>query len=391
MTRRLRVSSSSGRRTSMVVGLLAVLAVLTVVGVTSAVGNGSGAGEEAAAPEPDPLDEAPAIEPTVEPEPDLDAPEPDPEALEADSDAPASDLAPEPGETPRRERLVVHHVGDVNLDPRQLPILDSDGPSSVWDGARDTFAEADIVIVNLECAPTRGGVAQDKSFVFRCDLDALPAMRDAGVTVVTLAHNHRGDYGVAEMVAGVDNVEAAGIATVGVGRDEDAAYRPHIVEVAGWRVAILGFGGVVPVASWTARGELGGQATGYDAQRMAEAVAAAKADADLVVATVHWGNEGALEPRSEDVRKAEAMIAAGADLVVGHHAHRLQPLERIDDVPVFWNLGNFVWPRHSAAGSVTAVAEWVVEPDGEVRACLRPFEIGDRGVPAPTGAEPTCR
>ena len=325
--------------------------------------------------------------------------EPEDEAGTVGRDTPASDppadgaqvADTEPEPEAERGRLVVHHVGDVNLDPDVVTSLRTLGYDAVWDGARDTFADADLVLANLECAPTRGGVPQPKQFLFRCDLDALPAMREAGVDVVTLANNHSGDFGVAAMVEGAANVEAAGMVAVGVGANEAEAYAPRVVEVNGWRIAILGFGGVVPTPEWTARGELPGQATGYDPDRMAEAVAAARRDADLVIATVHWGTEGALEPRPEDRPKARAMIAAGADVVFGHHAHRLQPLEVVDGAPVFWNLGNFVWPRLSQASATTAVAEWIVEPDGTVTSCLLPAEIDARGVPAPTGDPRRCR
>lgn len=299
------------------------------------------------------------------------------------------DPAARPGE---RGRLVVHHVGDVLLDPGQVAALAASGPASVWDGVRDTFAAADLVLANLECTASDRGEPQAKEFVFRCDLDALPAMRDAGVDVVNVANNHSGDFGgVQGMLDSVANVEGAGMIAVGVGVDEADAHRPRIVEVAGWRVAVLGFGGVVPEVSWFAGADRPGQATGYDAARMAAAVAAAADDADLVVVTVHWGTERALEPRSEDVVKAQAMIDAGVDVVFGHHVHRLQPLERVDDVPVFWNLGNLVWPRLSPESATSAVAVWTVEPDGTSTACLVPFEIDAMGVPHPTGADPDCR
>ncbi len=343
--------------------------------------------------------EAPGSVPPVETAPE----DEDPEEAFAEQDAggqeddPGDDPPPpsEPEEgaapdEPRRERLVIHHVGDVNLDPGYVPVLREAGFAAAWDGVRDTFAAADLVMVNLECAATDGGTPQDKQFVFRCALDGLEPMREAGVDVVTLANNHSGDYGIPGMVESRYNVEAAGIEAVGVGEDEADAYAPRILEINGWRVAIIGFGGVVPVPEWTARGGLPGQPTGYDPNRMAEAIAVAAADADLVIATVHWGEEGALEPREEDRVKAEAMIEAGVDVVFGHHAHRLQPLERVDDVPVFWNLGNFVWPRHSQAGATTAVAEYVIEPDGAVTACLIPFEIDATGTPHPTGEPRRC-
>ncbi len=377
------------RRASALVGVLVLLAAAIVSVAALAVGGGdpdhtapsttperpetgeadiSGDGDgDAAGP---PAQDEPPAEPTSPEEP----PEPDP------TDEPE----------PTRQRLVIHHVGDVNLDPSYVPVLRDAGPDAAWDGVRDTFARADLVMVNLECAATDGGTPQPKQFLFRCDLDALPAMRDAGVDVVTLANNHSGDFGIPGMVESRHNVEAAGMVAVGVGEDEADAYAPRIVEIGGWRVAIIGFGGVVPVPEWTARGDRPGQPTGYDPQRMAEAIEVAADDADLVIATVHWGTEGADEPRAEDRVKADAMIDAGASVIFGHHAHRLQPVEVVDGVPVFWNLGNFVWPRHSTAGATTAIAEYTIDPDGTVTACLLPVEIDATGTPQITGEARRC-
>jgi hypothetical protein len=375
-------------------------AVLVVAAVAASGGGDGGPEPDARAGERAEVGAGPIERPEAQdadgslPTPDANAaPDDDAPAPGDDGDATAGDpgVGPDEGAAAgERGRLVVHHVGDVNLDPSYVPILASGGPTVVWDGVRDTFADASLVLVNLECAASELGVAETKQFTFRCDVDALPAMRDAGVDVATLANNHSGDFGMDAMLDSVTSVEAAGMAAVGVGPDEAAAYRPHVVEVAGWRVAILGFGGVVPEPWWTSRGSAPGQATGYDPARMAEAVAAVRAEADLVIATVHWGEEGSFEPRPQDVVKAEAMIAAGADVVFGHHAHRLQPLEAVDGVPVFWNLGNFVWPRTSPDAARTAVARWVVEPDGTQEACLLPFEIAADGVPAPTDDGADC-
>jgi hypothetical protein len=295
-----------------------------------------------------------------------------------------------PAGTAERGTLRLQHVGDVQLDPDAHPSLRRLG-GGIWDDVRDVFARADVVLANLECAATDRDDPQGKQFVFRCDLDELPVMRDAGVTGVTVANNHSGDHGVPGIVDSLRNAEAAGLVAIGAGADEVEAYAPRIVEVQGWRVALLGFGGVVPHPDWTSRGDQPGQASGYDTAAMVRAVEAAGADADLVVASIHWGEEGSFEPREEDREKADALVAAGADAVIGHHAHRLQPLERIDGVPVFWNLGNFVWPRLSDDGARTAVAELVFSPDGTVDACLLPVEIDRDGRPVPTGGDPTCR
>jgi poly-gamma-glutamate synthesis protein (capsule biosynthesis protein) len=75
------------------------------------------------------------------------------------------------------------------------------------------------------------------------------------------------------------------------------------------------------------------------------------------------------------------MIDAGADIIFGHHAHRLQPMEVYEGRPIFYGLGNFVWPSFSVEGSTTAVAEAVVRPDGTIRGRLLPAYIVSDGHP----------
>lgn len=295
--------------------------------------------------------------------------------------AAASPTAPQP-----RGRLVVHGTGDVNLDPAYIPALAARGYDHAWSGLGGLFAADDLTVVNLECPVSASGTIVPKQFNFRCDPAALPATRAAGVEVANLANNHSGDYGPAALLDSVERLRAAGITPVGVGADVDAATTPAVLERNGWRIAVLGFGGVVPAADWLAGAHRPGMASGDDTAAMAAAVRAARARADLVFVTVHWGAELDTQPRPDDVARAHALIDAGADGIFGHHAHRLQPLTVYRGRPIAWGLGNFVWPSLSAAGSRTAVAEFVVEPDGTVAGCLLPARITSPGHPELTGA-----
>ena len=110
--------------------------------------------------------------------------------------------------------------------------------------------------------------------------------------------------------------------------------------------------------------------------------------ADLVIVTVHWGFELDTSPRADDIGRAEAMVEAGADIIFGHHQHRLSPLGWVDEAPVAWGLGNFVWPRLSVASATTAVARVIVHPDGTIGACLIPVEIVRSGHPSLLGHRP---
>jgi poly-gamma-glutamate synthesis protein (capsule biosynthesis protein) len=288
-----------------------------------------------------------------------------------------------------RGRLVVHGVGDVNLDPVYIPALRARGYDHAWSGLNGLFTGDELTVVNLECPVSDRGAVVPKEFTFRCDPAALPAARAAGVEVANLANNHVRDFGSEAMLDSVERLRANGIAPVGVGADVRAASTPAVVERNGWRIAVLGFSGVVPAADWLATRTRPGMASDDDTAAMTAAVRSAGEVADLVFVTVHWGVELDPRPRAEDVARARAMIDAGADGIFGHHAHRMQPLDFYRGRPIAWGLGNFVWPTLSEAGSRTAVAQFVVEPDGTVGGCLLPARITSPGHPELTGAR-TC-
>jgi len=277
---------------------------------------------------------------------------------------------------------VIHGTGDVNLDPNQLGLARTSF-AAPWDGVRELFGSDDLTVINLECAPGQGGAAQDKEFTFRCDGGHAEA-RAAGVDVANLGNNHSLDFGPDALVDGLVRLEGAGLRPVGAGRDAREANAPAVFDINGWKVAVLGFGGVVPEPGWIAGANHPGVADGYATASMVSAVRAADTIADLVFVAIHWGAELDTQPRADDIARAHALIDAGADAIFGHHAHRLQPLEFYAGRPIAYGLGNFVWP----SGGPTAIAQVVVTPDGSVSACLLPATIAG-GRPRLTGAT-TC-
>ncbi len=290
---------------------------------------------------------------------------------------------------PEKTWLMIHGTGDVAVDPDYIPALAEEGWDHAWSGLGGLFQEDDLTVINLECVPSDIGSPLDKDFVFRCPTESLPSLEANGIDVANLGNNHSGDYGKEALVDGRDNLMAAGIRAVGAGRDYAEAGEPALFEINGWTVAVIGFGGVAPNDSWYATADRAGMRSGDHTDQMVEAVEGAKAMADIVVVTVHWGRELDTTPRADDIERADAMIAAGADIIFGHHSHRMQPLEMIDGAAVFWSLGNFVWPHNSVASATTAVARAVIAPDGTIDACFIPAYIETHGHPVLTG-EPPC-
>lgn len=285
-----------------------------------------------------------------------------------------------------RGPLTIHAVGDVALDPDYIADFRSRGYGHAFERLGGLFIDDDVTIVNLECSPSTLGSPLDKQFVFRCPPSALPVARANGIDVVNLANNHSQDFGSLAMLDGVLQARLAGLRPVGVGVDLSSATNPAIVEVGGWSIAVLGMGGVVPGESWLAAEDRPGMASGDDIEQMTAAVRDARELADLVLVTIHWGVEGETEPTPGDRDRASALIESGADAIFGHHPHRLGALEIVDGVPVYWTLGNFIWPRLSEPSATTGIARLEVSPDGEIDACLLPAFIATNGRPELTGA-----
>jgi poly-gamma-glutamate synthesis protein (capsule biosynthesis protein) len=196
-------------------------------------------------------------------------------------------------------------------------------------------------------------------------------MRKNGVEVANQANNHSLDYGRDAAVDGRAELSRAGVVPVGTGNNVTEANEPAVIEVRGKRIAVLGFGGVIPFREWLATPTRAGMSDGDDVASMVAAVKRADAVADLVFVAIHWGAERETKPQAGDVARAHAMIDAGADGIFGHHAHRLQPLEFYKGRPIFYGLGNFVWPQPGP----TAVGEIVANADGTFTACLLPGRI----------------
>ncbi len=287
------------------------------------------------------------------------------------------------------EPIVIHGVGDTNFDPEYVTTFRTESYDYAFAGLDGLFLHDDLTVVNLECSPSDLGSPFDKEFIFRCDPASLPVAHSNGVDVVNLANNHGQDFGTEAMLDGRRNALSAGLLPVGVGENLAEATSPAVIEVRGVRIAVLGFGGVHPSSSWLATADSPGMADGDDLAQMVAAVEAAAGVADHVVVTIHWGRELVIEPLAFDREAAEAMIAAGADVIFGHHPHRLGAMELIEGKPVFWTLGNFIWPRLSDAGATTAVARVVIAEDGSLVSCLIPAFIETSGQPV-LQAEPMC-
>ncbi len=296
----------------------------------------------------------------------------------------------------RHAAVTLAFGGDVHFEGTLRAGLAAD-PATVLAAAAPLFAGADISMVNLETAVATGGKPQPKLFTFRAPPSAFDALRAARVDIVTMANNHGLDFGPAALEESLAAAADAGFPLVGAGRDAHEAYRPYVFSRNGERIAILAATQVLDPrlqAAWTATDTKPGLASAKPAHlpRLLAAVRAARRSADTVVVYLHWGRELQPCPTHDQRALAHALVAAGADVIVGSHAHVLLGRGFRGRAFVDYGLGNFAF--YARRGITTHTGALIVRVRGHavVATAWRPARI-QAGVPrglAPEAAAPAA-
>ncbi len=253
--------------------------------------------------------------------------------------------------------MTIAFGGDVHFEGVIERRLSAD-PFSLMEPVAPLLSAADLAMVNLETAITTRGTAADKEFTFRAPRTAFDALRAAGVDVVSLANNHGMDYGRVGLADTLSAARDARFPLVGAGQDEAGAYRAHVVTARDQRIAFIGASQVIDdnlVAAWVAGPGKPGLASAYRVDRLVRAVREARAVADTVVVYLHWGKERETCPIARQRALVPKLVEAGADIVVGSHAHVLLGTGRFGKSLVSYGLGNFVFYARGGAGAQTGV------------------------------------
>jgi poly-gamma-glutamate synthesis protein (capsule biosynthesis protein) len=329
-----------------------------VVLLVAAVGFAGGVAWQQSRSE-DPVTGAPASSATETPDPT-----PTAEPTDSPTATPSPTPSPTPAPTPTRDSVLGNGTsvtlafgGDVHFEGATGDALASRGDGFLAEIA-PTLSAADVAVVNLETAITDRGNPAPKEFNFRGPPSGLTALKAAGVDVVSVANNHGMDYGLVGLQDTLAASASTGMPMVGIGVDDAQAYAPWIVEVKGQTIAVLGATQVLDgnlITAWTASPGKPGMASAKDEARLVTAVQAAQAVADTVVVFLHWGTEGQTCPNNVQPPLAQTLVDAGADVVVGGHAHRLQGAGRLGPGMVGYGLGNFAFYARGGAGAQTGV------------------------------------
>jgi len=211
--------------------------------------------------------------------------------------------------------------------------------------------QADIVFANLETpVDDRLPISGYPKFNSRPEL--LAALKKAGINIVSVANNHALDAGPDGLIRTLDNIDAAGIVSTGAGRSRVEA--EHIPRLTAKGISAVFLAYTYATNEGIPRKKKGMPSVNIlrsdsdeDLARAAKGVRQARASADLVVVSLHWSDEYRSEPTPWQRRAARELIEAGADIILGHHPHVLQPIESYTasdgrQCLIAFSLGNFI-------------------------------------------------
>lgn len=288
--------------------------------------------------------------------------------------APEAPAAPHQA-PPRRIRIVA--VGDIMLGGSAAPEMVKFGYDYPFADVRAVLRGADVVFANLEGPLTEAGEPErDKRYVFRSPPGKVgPALAAAGFNVVSLANNHTMDYGVEGLRQTLSALAAVGIKHAGAGLNLQQARQPALIRAGDQTVAVLAYSLTFPESFW-ARAGVAGTAFGHE-QHVRADVQAARERADIVMVSFHWGREATTELRDYQPRLGRAAIDAGATIVLGHHPHILQGIERYKHGIIFYSLGNFAFGSYSRIAQRSIIAELDIEDARLFRVRLVPLNVNN--------------
>lgn len=264
------------------------------------------------------------------------------------------------------DQALIFATGDI--------IIDEPDPYSFFAPSKDLLSSGDFVVGQIEVPHTDRGEANST------DVPAPPAppenlnpLKDCGFNLCTTCGNHAHDNGIPGIVDTIDLLHNLGIAVTGTGRNLAEAKKPAIVERKGIRVGLIGFNAVGPKEGWATslkagvsyvqilthhepspRATPGLPSKVYtfpepdSLEQMQDEIRALRGQCDILLVALHKGMVHThAEIQMYERPLAHAAIDAGADAVIGHHAHILRGIEVYQGKPIYHNLGNFVCVTHA--------------------------------------------
>ncbi len=226
-------------------------------------------------------------------------------------------------------------------------------PNFALANVRDIFLNDDLTIINFEGTLTESTYIpsnkRENEFLFSAPPSYVSMLTDNGIEAVSLENNHVMDHGQEVYEETQQHLTDAGI--IWSNSDNIGVY-----EVKGIQICMLSY---LCIDRYS---------TLWD--KVPADIAAAKEQYPLVIVSFHWGNEKDYSPTNNQIKMGHLAVDSGADLVIGHHSHRLNPIEYYNGVYICYSLGNFCFAGNSKPSDMSSFifqTRWRIwEDEGEI-------------------------
>ena len=273
--------------------------------------------------------------------------------------------------------LTSHRTRSRELDS----IDDDDGADLPFRNIKEELSRSSLVFGNLECPLSERGRRMSNDCCYSASPRFAAGLKDAGFRVLSLANNHSLDFGETAFRDTLVALGEQGIAVVGAGPSLEQARQPAVFESDTTRIAFLGYNMIGP--DWLYAGDSEWGVVPLNPLLVSEDIARIREEVDLVLVSVHWGEELKAFPWPRQIELARYLVECGADAVLGHHPHVAGAIEIYRGRPIFYSLGNFCfghghteWEHNMIArlGIESREIRWI-EVTG-IDGCYQPAVIG---------------
>jgi gamma-polyglutamate biosynthesis protein CapA len=269
-------------------------------------------------------------------------------------------------------------VGDVLLDRgvKEMVHLHRDNQGYPYEGVSGILKDSDLTIGNLEGPITNSGapVLKKGNLIFRGNPLCIPYLYNAGFRVFNLANNHSMDYGAKGMSESIRLLNNGGISTFGGGLNKEAAEKPKYMNINGIKIGLLGFSAFPPEGYFCFEDRP--DVAHLEENRLYGMIKAAKKNCDILIVMFHWGEEFSYYASEHQKTVAHLACDSGADIVIGHHPHVLQGVEKYKGKYIFYSLGNFIFDRQIPSGTdETGILQLLIDKNKIQKSSLLPIKI----------------
>lgn len=280
--------------------------------------------------------------------------------------------------------FVLGFVGDIMLDRGVEAKIIKHGGGDFgfpFELIRDELKNYDLLFGNLEGTISDRGTDTGSLYSFHMDVKAAPALKEAGFSVLSLANNHMSDWGKAALEDTLYRLKGQGILYSGGGFYDEDAYDPAVAILAdGTSVAFVSFS---QFHGYFEANEKKAGIAMLSSENVSRSIKKAKEMADIVIASFHYGDEYAKLPNDFQKKISRLAIDEGADLVVGHHPHVIQPVERYGDGWIAYSLGNFIFDQYFSEETMEGGFLEAIVWNGEIaNVNLRKVKLNEHYQPA---------